>query len=144
MAAAIAIAAVGATVGPSFAFGHFTLGRVFLARGDFNAALRAMQEETAEDARLDGVAVVYYALGKKTESDAALTRLINEYADLSAFEIAEVYAHRGEVENVLHWLARAQHQRDPNLIFAKSALSQKSVEVDPRFKAFLKKMNLPE
>jgi lipopolysaccharide biosynthesis regulator YciM len=102
------------------------------------------QEETAEDARLDGLAVVYHALGKKTESEAALSRLIKEYADSSAFEIAEVYSHRGQVDETLHWLERAHVQRDPSLVFLKSALLDKNLAMNLRYTAFLKKMNLPE
>jgi TolB-like protein len=133
----------GLDIRPTFAFGQFTLGLVLVARGDFDAALRVMQEETAEDARLDGFAVVYHALGKKTESDAALSRLIKGYAGSSAFEIAEVYSHRGQVDETLHWLEQAYLQRDANIIFVKFLLD-KGLAADPRSKAFLKKMNLPE
>jgi len=129
---------------PSFAFGHFNLGLVLAARGDFDGALRANLEEATEDARLDGLAIAYYGLGKKKESDVALSRLIKEYAESSAFEIAEVYSHRGQVNETLHWLERAHLQRDPSLVFVKSALLDKRLVADPRYQAFLKRMNLPE
>ena len=133
----------GLDIRPTFAFGQFTLGLILVARGDFDGALRMMQEEITEDARLDGLAIVYHALGKNAESDAALSQLIKEYANSSAFEIAEVYSHRGQVDETLHWLERAYLQRDANLLFVKY-LSDKRLQADPRFRAFLKQMNLPE
>lgn len=86
-----------------------------------------MREETAEDAQLDGLAIAYAGLGKKAESDAALSRLIKKYADSSAFEIAEAYSHRGQVNETLQWLERAYLQKDPSLVFLKSALLDKTL-----------------
>jgi hypothetical protein len=55
-----------------------------------------MEQETTDDGKLTGLAIVYYALGRREESDAALTRLVKEHADIEAFDIAEVFAFRGQ------------------------------------------------
>ncbi len=44
----------------------------------------------------------------------------------------------------MHWLERAYAQKDPDLVYLKAELPEKSLAADPRFKAFLRKMNLPE
>jgi predicted Zn-dependent protease len=129
---------------PTYAWGHYYLGRVLLASGDGEAALAEMKQETAEDGQQLGLAMTYYALGRKPESDAALAQMRKEQADENAFGIAEVYAFRGQSDEAMYWLERAYSQKDPYLIYLKIELPQKSLAPDPRFKAFLKKMNLPE
>ena len=42
------------------------------------------------------------------------------------------------------WLDRAYEQKDVGLSHIKGEVPFKSLESDPRYKAFLKKMNLPE
>jgi TolB-like protein/Tfp pilus assembly protein PilF len=128
----------------TYAYGHLYLGLLLLERGNRESALLEMQRETTDDGKLQGLAIVYYALGKKAASDDALARLINERADIDAFEIAEVFAFRGQMDEAMHWLERAYLQKDASLYFIKFDLPLKDIPADPRFKAFLKKMNLPE
>ncbi len=129
---------------PTYAWGHYYLGRVLLARGDRDAALLEMQQETVDEGQQGGLGMVYYALGRKADSDSAVARMVKEHADGYAFYIAEVYAFRGQSDEALHWLERAYAQKDPYLIYVKVELPLKNLENDPRYKAFLKKMNLPE
>ena len=70
--------------------------------------------------------------------------MIKEHADESAFEIAEVYGFHGQSDEAMHWLERAYAQKDPSLYQVKSYLPLKGLAEDPGFKAFLRKMNLPE
>jgi tetratricopeptide (TPR) repeat protein len=129
---------------PTYGWGHFYLGAVLLARGDREGALLAMQQESVDDSRQTGLAIVNYALGRKADSDAALSSLLKEHADLYAFEIALVYAFRGQSDEAMHWLERAYVQKDADLYRIKFDLPVTSLESDPRYKAFLRKMNLPE
>ncbi len=130
-------------ISPTYVSAHYYLGLVLLARGQREAALAAMQQEALEGGQLGGLAIAYHALGRKAESDTALTRFVREQADLFAFEIAEAYSFRGEVDEAMHWLERAYAQKDSALIYIKGDLPLKNLEGDPRYKAFLKKMNLP-
>ena len=102
-------------ISPTYAAAHYYLGLVLLAPGQREAALAAMQRETPEGAQLAGLAIAYYALGRKAESDAALARMVHEQADLLAFEIAEAFAFRGDVDEALRWLERAYAQKDSAL-----------------------------
>jgi tetratricopeptide (TPR) repeat protein len=134
----------GLEIRPTYSFGHFYLGFIVLARGDPNAALLEMQQETTDDGQLEGLAMAYWALGRKADSDTALARLVKDHADVAANLIAAAYAFRGQVDETMHWLERAFAQKDEDLVNIKWELPQKSLAVDPRFKAFLRKMNLPE
>jgi TolB-like protein/tetratricopeptide (TPR) repeat protein len=129
---------------PTMSGGHFYLGGVLLARGDLDTALLEMQQETSEVAQQEGLAMAYHALGRKSESDAALARMLKEQADENAFGIAEVYAFRGQADEAMHWLERAYAQKDVGLYYIKVDLQLQSLAADPRFRAFLRKMNLPD
>ena len=129
---------------PTREWAHFYLGVLLLARGDRDSALLEMQQETNDEAQQGGLAMAYHALGRNADSDAALARMLKEQADVNAFGIAEVYAFRGQLDEAMRWLERAYAQKDPGLYLIKPDLPLKSLAADPRFKAFLRKMNLPE
>jgi TolB-like protein/predicted Zn-dependent protease len=129
---------------PTYAYGHYNLGLIFLERGDHDGALREMQQETIDDGKQQGLALADFALGKKAEADAALAVLIKEQADGNALDIAQVYAFRGQTDEAMQWLDRAHAQKDPWLFQIKGSWLMKGLEADPRYQAFLKKMNLPE
>lgn len=82
-------------------------------------------------------------LGRNKDSDAALAELIVKDATTGAFQIAEVYAFRGETDRAFEWLERAYASRDGGLAQLKGDPLLKSVEHDRRYAAFLKKTHLP-
>ena len=76
------------------------------------------------------------------EADAALADLINNNADGAAYQIAEVYAYRGEKDQAFEWLERAHRQRDSGLVGLQVDPFLKNLHPDPRWNAFLHKMGL--
>jgi serine/threonine protein kinase len=128
---------------PQFSGAHQLLGFIYLAQGKPEEALEEMQKEPEPSWRDQGLALVYHAAGKKVEADAALADYIKEFQDGSAFQIAEIYAYRGETAKAFEWLERAYKQRDGGLSSMKGDPLLRSIEKDPRYTAFLKKMNLP-
>ncbi|MDR3747283.1 MAG: protein kinase [Acidobacteriota bacterium] len=129
---------------PQHAFAHAGLGQILLAQGHRQEALAQMQQETADWERLQGKAFAYYSLGRRQESDAALRELIAAHANDSAFQIAEVYAYRGEVDKAIQWLDRAYEQHDSGLIGLKLDPLFKSLHQHPRYIEILKKMRLQQ
>jgi len=140
-----AVAAFNKTLelNPGFPQAHTVLGRVYLAQAHSQQALAEMERETEPDSRLQGQALAYHALGREKESDAALAELVARYHADDAYQIAEVYAFRGEADRAFEWLERAYSQRDGGLSEMKGDPLVKSLEHDPRYAAFLKKMRLP-
>jgi len=128
---------------PEYPVLHSSLGGVYLAQAHPQEALAEMERETEPDFRLYGQALAYHALGRKKESDAALAEYVVKYQADSAFQIAELYAFRGEADRAFEWLERAYAQRDGGLVEMKGDPLLKSLERDPRYAAFLKKMRLP-
>ena len=123
--------------------GHLNLGKNLLARSRPQEALTEIEQETSPLWRMHGLALAYHALGRKREADAALADYIATYQAVSAFQIAEIYAFRGETDRAFEWLERAYAQRDSGLTEMKGDYLLKSLERDPRYIAFLKKMRLP-
>jgi TolB-like protein/Tfp pilus assembly protein PilF len=129
---------------PDGAYRHYGIGRALLLQGKADAALREMQQETDEGWRACGLPLVFHALGRRGESDAALTALKDKYAGDSAYQIAEVHAFRGEADLAFEWLERAYAQRDGGVSEIKGDRLMRGLVGDPRYKAFLKKLKLPE
>jgi TolB-like protein len=130
-------------ISPTFTLGHYWLGIVLLVRHQPEAALAEMLKEANDAPRLGGSSMAYFALGSKADSDAALAAMLNKDA-AHPYLIAQVYAFRGESDEAFKWLERAYVQRDPSLVLVKSQPMFSKLEGDARYKAFLKKMNLPE
>lgn len=129
---------------PTYTFAHYTLATVRLARGQPEEALAEFSKEPSEPVRLVGSALANFRLGRKADSDAALAQYIKGYADYSPSGVATVYAFRGESDEAFKWLDRAYSQRDTLLSGIKYRTEFDKLHDDPRYKAFLKKMNLPE
>ena len=106
--------------------------------------MAVMQKETFEEAKVSGLAVVYQALHRTKGADAALACLQTEFAGREALEVAEAYAFRRQKDEAFKWLDRAYAQKDNSHYYMKGDPLLKNLEADPRYKAFLRKMNLPD
>jgi TolB-like protein len=130
-------------INPTGTGGHYFLGLVLLARREREAALAEMLKEKDDEMRLGGTAMAYFVLGRKVDSDASLALMIKSQTK-RAFFISSVYAFRGESDEALKWLDTAYTHRETALLILKGQTMFDKLEGDPRYKDFLKKMNLPE
>jgi serine/threonine-protein kinase len=128
---------------PQFAGLHSALSLVYLEKGHVDSALAESLREAEPDWRLYGLAIVFHTLHDKRKSDEALAGLIKGHHEDDAYQIAEVYAHRGERDKAFEWLERAYLQRDGGLPSIKGNPLLRNIQRDPRYAAFLKKMKLP-
>jgi hypothetical protein len=102
-----------------------------------------MKQEPGPYWSLTGEALVYHALGREKDSNTALTQLINQYQQSIAYQVAEIYAYRGDSDLAFQWLNRAYQQRDSGMRSLKIDLFLKSLHRDPRYSELLRKMRLP-
>ena len=123
---------------------HEIRGEVYLAQGRPQEALAEMEKEPQALFRDLGVALAYHALGRRQESDEALAHLISQYQAVGAYQVAQVYGYRGEVDQAFVWLNRAHRQHDSGLLWFKTDLKLKSLRKDPRYAQLLKSLNLSE
>jgi TolB-like protein len=130
-------------ISPTYESAPYRLGIVLLSQGNAVDALTAMQETRSEQLRTRGLVNVYHALNRHSESDAALAWMTREHANDDAFGIAQAHAFRGELNEAFEWLDRAYAQKDVVLYRIKGDPLLKNLEGDPRYHAFLQRMNLP-
>ena len=120
--------------------GRSDMGLVDLLSGSPESALVVYEGIPS----LKGVALAKHDLGRAKESQRALDDLIARHGSTSPCAVAEVYAWRGERDKAFEWLQRAYDQRD--LALARSVKANpllRNLHDDPRWKPFLRKMNLP-
>jgi TolB-like protein/DNA-binding winged helix-turn-helix (wHTH) protein/Flp pilus assembly protein TadD len=122
---------------------HLARGQILLSEGHVQEARAEMENETGEWEKWTGEPLAYYTLGRREDSDRALKKLIATYQNDCAFQIAEVYAYRGETDKAFEWLDRAYRQRDPGTPELKTDPLMRSLRQDPRFAELLGKMHLP-
>jgi TolB-like protein len=130
-------------LGPDAWPGPGLLSQIYVMQGRPQDALREIELVRYPSLRANLYAMAYYALGRKKESDAALSELVTKYHASDAYQIAEVYAFRNQSGEAFEWLDRAYAQRDSGLVGTKMDPLLKSLHNDPRYAAFLKKMRLP-
>jgi serine/threonine-protein kinase len=131
-------------ISPQSDFSLNDLGTLQLLEGRAQDALETFRKIDNEGFRLSSVAMAEHTLGHARESQQALEQLTAQHATEAAFQIAEIYAWRGEKNKAFDWLERAYRQRDGGLSDIKTDPPLAALRDDPRYKAFLRKMNLPE
>lgn len=124
------------------AFVHISMGKILLARGKPQKALVEIEKEPTDWGKLTGQALVYHALGREQDSNTALAELIAKHATDTAYQIAEVYAYRGESHKSFEWLERAYKQRDAGITQIKTDPLFKDLRHDPRYARLLRQMSL--
>jgi TolB-like protein/DNA-binding winged helix-turn-helix (wHTH) protein/tetratricopeptide (TPR) repeat protein len=123
--------------------GPILLSKIYVMQGRPEDALPKIELVRYDPERAFLYAIAYYALGRKKESDAELSKLITKYHASNQYQIAEVYAFRTQSDEAFEWLDQAYAQRNSGLTETKVDPLLKSLHNDPRFAALLKKLNLP-
>jgi serine/threonine-protein kinase len=115
---------------------------VAIRRGDSETALREAQSEPDESYRRFELAVAQYARADRQAADAALADLIANNRGLD-YQIAQVYAVRGEKEKAFEWLQIAFGNHDTGMLALLVDPLLNSLRDDPRYTALITKMNFP-
>ena len=131
-------------VAPSLPWTRGVLGQTLRMQGRIEDALAVVQEDADESMRLVALPAVLWAAGRRAESDEALNKQVEQWGDTGAYFVALSYAHRGDHDLAMKWLDRAYEQRDLALIEMFGEPIFDGFADDPRFRAFLRKMKLPE
>jgi tetratricopeptide (TPR) repeat protein len=127
---------------PDVWMSRIALAKIYLMQGRPQDALREGEQMQFGAFRIRTDAMAYHALGREKASDAALRELVAKYHASAAFSVAAVYAFRNQRDEAFEWLDRAYAQHDGGLILTKVEPELKNLHSDPRYAAFLKKLNL--
>jgi TolB-like protein/Flp pilus assembly protein TadD len=130
-------------VQPGGTSAHQTLAIIEILRGDAKAALAAAQQEPPGPWHDLALALAQQVDGDSVAANAALKNLIDKYATLAPYQIAEIHALRNDSDKTFEWLDRAWNSRDPGIEYLLTDPLMLRYRNDPRFAAFCKKVDLP-
>jgi len=119
---------------------HYGLGVALLLAGESAAALAEIAQETSDAWRMIGLPMAYHALGRNLDSDTALAALIAKYEKDAPFNIAYVYAFRGEADEAFEWLDKAVEYGDGGLAEIAAENLFDNIRSDPRWLPFLRRI----
>ena len=137
--AAIASFRTVLSLAPGRGAAHTQLGVALLLKGDAQGALAEIEQEKSSWIRI-GLPLAYHTLGRRADSDAALKELIAKDAADSAYNIAYVYAYRGEADQAFEWLDKAAEYGDGGLAEIATENLFDKIHADPRWLPFLRKI----
>jgi TolB-like protein/Flp pilus assembly protein TadD len=121
---------------------RYCLAMVLDAEGKREEAIAESLLDKADWSRLTSLACLYHLVGRTEESASLLSQLKETSADLSAVQIAQVHAVRGESDQSFAWLERAFDQRDAGVSMVRSCPWFDLIKGDPRWDKFLRKVGL--
>ncbi len=127
---------------PRVGLTHAFLAIARLLQGRTEEALALAAAESHDVFRHVAFAMIHHTLGHPAESDTALQALIDKLGWTAAYQVAEAYAYRGEVDKAFEWLETAYAQRDPGVVYSAVDELLRPLHDDPRWQPFLRRLNL--
>jgi TolB-like protein/Flp pilus assembly protein TadD len=128
---------------PSASSSHRWQVLVAVQRGDGETALREAQLEPDDTIRPFELALAQYVRGDRKAADAALADLIANSRDGLAYQVAQVYAVRGEVDKAFEWLQIAFDNHDGGMPSLLVDPLLRGLRDDPRYKNLVATVGLP-
>jgi TolB-like protein/Flp pilus assembly protein TadD len=122
---------------------HYRLGLLLLAQRKPEAALAEFSLEQQPDFHLLGPPLALDRLGRKAEADKILAQALTRdtVVNGAAYQLAIIYANRGDTDRAFQWLERGAQQRDAGMLWMKYDPLLRPLSHDPRFKTILAKMH---
>jgi TolB-like protein/Flp pilus assembly protein TadD len=119
--------------------------QVFVAieRGDGDAALHEAELEPNERYQRFELALAHYARGDRPAADESLAELIARDRNVMAYQIAEIYAWRGEKDKAFEWLQVSLDNHDTGLLSLMIDPLVQGLRHDARYNEVLTKIGLP-
>jgi len=130
------------SLSPDFIIINYNFCENFLRTGDATTALPYCEAEANDMFRNTGLALAYHDLGFSEKSNEALQYVIDNHAHDSSYQVAMVYAYRGENDLAFEWLENAYTTRDGGLPYILGSSEFDVLHDDPRFDELLKRIGL--
>src|SRR5438046_4737988 len=128
---------------PSASSSHRWQVLVAVQRGDGETALREAQLQPDDGFRPFELALAHYVRGDRKAADAALAELVANSRNGLAYQIAQAYAVRGEIEKAFEWLQISFDNHDGGTLSLGVDPLLRGLHDDPRYKNLLAKLGLP-
>jgi TolB-like protein/Tfp pilus assembly protein PilF len=128
---------------PDYLKNYVLLGQAQYSLGDFQAARSSCERGLPDQGAQGCLAIVYRKLGREADAEAMVQRVRVSLDDTGAYDLACIYAQRGEIPQALQWLETAMRHRDPDLFQLKVDPDLDPLRGDPRFQAIERELNFP-
>ena len=115
------------------------LALVLMDGGRDEEALATARREPDKFWQNWALAILHHAAGRRNESDQIMPEFIKNTGG-NAFQIAEVYSMRGEMDKAFEWLEQAYLERDAGVTHTKVNPRFRPLHDDPRWSAMLEKI----
>lgn len=119
-------------------------GIAYAGLGDYEAARTSCDTPKADWVSLTCLAIVYHKLGRDSDARAALAQMTQQFGSDTYYQDAEIYAQWGDVPHALEALERAAAEVDPGLVTTRVDPLLDPLRGEPRFKAVLARLALPD
>ena len=134
---------------PNFFPARLYLGRAYLYKGMEQEAIAEFRKATTPADRRRVLGSLVFALvktGQRAEATEILNQLKNEAVNgyVPTFPVAQAYAALGDKEEALAWMERTIAERTPSSYLFAISPEFDELRGEARFKAILKRANLPE
>ncbi len=134
---------------PNFSPAYLILSRAYAQKGMYEEAIDSFQkarEIPGYTGQPSGLGYIYAISGERDKAEQILHALIKQKKEefISSGRIAIIYAGLGETDKAFEWLEKACEEHTYFVSHLKVGPQWDSLRSDPRFKALLKKMGLPE
>jgi serine/threonine protein kinase/tetratricopeptide (TPR) repeat protein len=123
---------------------HGLIAHIYLAMGRLDEALIEAAKEPDLLMRDVALACAQHSAGDAAASETILADVIGAFAEIGAYQVAQIHAWRGEADLAFEWLERAHEQRDNGLDDLKLDTLLRPLHNDARWAAFLSKMRLAD
>ena len=135
---------------PNYAFGHFTLGRVYADHGQWAEAIREMQKalelSPGNSVYMAFLGNFYASAGNRGEALKILHKLqaLSKQRNIRPADIAFIYVGLGDRNQAMRWFERGYEERDGQLVWLRAEPGFQPMRSDPRFQDPLRRMNFPQ
>ena len=129
---------------PTVPAGHSNLSYIHLLRGQNEQALAEAELETEAVWKKFTMVSVLHALGRFDNADKSLQEYIDDNREFWAYQVADLYAFRGEIDKAFEWFEIARQQRDPGFSWLLSDPMLYELYDDPRWEPLVESVGLLE
>ncbi len=130
-------------INPQQNWANFLLGNMLLADGDIDRAISHYQR-APEQFQTTGMAMAEFTRGNDAASRQLLAKMETDFAIGFGYQIAQIYAWRGEKDQAFAWLDRSYALHDAGLVRLPFDPVLNPLRKDLRFAALVTKMGFPK
>jgi Tfp pilus assembly protein PilF len=125
---------------PSGHWGRGQLIQVLLAQHRIDEAARQVEAVPDEEYRHWNRVLLSWVQGKRDESTRLMLEVVEKYAAIFAYQIAQAHAFRGEIDLAFEWLDLCHEQHDPGAHWVLVDPIFTVLRADPRWVGLMDKL----